>query len=113
MLFDVPAFSTATYFEASTALPAVVGTTAAIYTRFSSAMTDAGGAIPILLSFDSYEGVCQAVDCTVFTPPLDAVAAGEISAPTSIAPEPEPWATLVLGLIGLAALKLRHRSTRG
>jgi hypothetical protein len=111
MLFDDPAFSSAIDFEASSALPATVDVTPSIYTAFSSAMTDAGGTIPILLGGDSYDGICSDTTCSTYISAAVDIASGSITASSSV-PEPGSWATLGLGLIGLAALKLRHRPAR-
>lgn len=113
MLFDDPAFSSATSFEASAALPATVGSTPSVFAQLSEVMTNAGGTIPLEIG-DAYAGICSTTTCSSYVTGEDyPLISGSITTNATGVPEPGSWATLGLGLIGLAALKLRPRPARG
>jgi hypothetical protein len=103
MTVDDPAFSAAFEIEASTILPAVIGTTPSLYLGLTADMTDAGGVIPTV---DAYAGICATTSCSLYegNSILD-LSSGSISA-TGTSSTPEPAAISLVGsaLIGLGFL---------
>ena len=74
--------------------------------RFTSNLTDAGGTIPLQLSFGSFETTCNNAQCGSVGSPTSYITAGSVT--TGVAATPEP-ATISLILVGLVAIIVARR----
>jgi hypothetical protein len=110
MTVDDPGiYSNSTTLEFSTILPAVVDETPSLYIALSTAMTDAGGTIPIG-DEEGYDGICSDTTCSSYSSANDYISGGSITAVSTV-PELATISLVGSALLGLGVFA-RKRSQR-